>query len=50
MADEFYGTVKFYNNEKSFGFIQRDDNVGLGDAGNGAAAERERVWRHDGAD
>ncbi len=89
MTDEFYGTVKFYNNERGFGFIARDDNAGLGDlfvgrngaglhagdrvsfdieighdgrhrainikvvqaagGGNGAARERERVWRHDGA-
>jgi len=86
---EFYGKVRFFNNERGFGFIQRDDNVGLGDVfvgrsgaglhtgdqvsfdieighdgrqrainikvvrasghGNDAAAERERVWRHDGA-
>jgi cold shock CspA family protein len=31
MSDEFYGKVNFYNNERSFGFITRDDNVGLGD-------------------
>jgi cold shock CspA family protein len=85
MTDEFFGTVKFYNHERSFGFIKRDDgaddmfvgayaaglhagdkvsfrleighgrrqravNVKVRDPGpgNGAADERERVWRHDG--
>jgi CspA family cold shock protein len=85
LSDVFFGTVKFFNNERDFGFIVRDDNAGAGDVfvgaegrglhagdqvqfeielgrdkrqravnvrlrrvADGAAAARERVWRHDG--
>lgn len=36
MTEVFYGTVKFFNNERDFGFIARDDNAGTADVFVGA--------------
>jgi cold shock CspA family protein len=36
LSDVFFGTVKFFNNERDFGFVVRDDNAGAADVFVGA--------------